>query len=227
MPLALWNVVNSIPVVILQFSHFSISGHCRNMSQIRVRALHDFWGANDAELNFQAGDIITVLSQDDPGWWEVRAVQWRRVFTRVCVGRAEWLSWFVPEQLRRAVQRPAEAAQRASCATTRFVFLLFSCIHLCVQPAVVLGRVMFRLALAAVHDPLCKWGLEDRQRPLLASRFNNNANQKRRTATATPTATTRPRAQNPRLETEDLRALCLLRASLLLVCLCVCCVCAL
>lgn len=36
----------------------------------KVRALYDFWGQNSAELSFQAGEIISLISQEDPGWWE-------------------------------------------------------------------------------------------------------------------------------------------------------------
>jgi hypothetical protein len=36
----------------------------------QVRANFEFHAENDAELSFRVGDVITVLNQDDPGWWE-------------------------------------------------------------------------------------------------------------------------------------------------------------
>lgn len=36
----------------------------------RVRALYEFWAQNSAELSFQPGDIISVINQEDEGWWE-------------------------------------------------------------------------------------------------------------------------------------------------------------
>jgi len=37
---------------------------------LKVRALYEFWAQNSAELSFQPGEVITVISQEDPGWWE-------------------------------------------------------------------------------------------------------------------------------------------------------------
>jgi len=40
------------------------------MAKVTVRAKHEFWAENDAELSLAVGDIITVLNRDDEGWWE-------------------------------------------------------------------------------------------------------------------------------------------------------------
>lgn len=40
------------------------------MATVQVRANYDFGAENEAELSFALGDIITVLNQDDEGWWE-------------------------------------------------------------------------------------------------------------------------------------------------------------
>jgi len=37
----------------------------------KVRAIFEFWAENEAELSFQVGDVISVLSRDESeGWWE-------------------------------------------------------------------------------------------------------------------------------------------------------------
>jgi len=47
-------------------------------SSSRARALYDYTGTHDYELNFKAGDIINIISEDhSTGWWigELRGVQ--------------------------------------------------------------------------------------------------------------------------------------------------------
>ena len=34
------------------------------------QALHDYDAENDDELSIKDGDVITVLTQEDEGWWE-------------------------------------------------------------------------------------------------------------------------------------------------------------
>jgi len=37
--------------------------------EVKARALFDYEAANDTELGFKAGDILTVTEQDESGWW--------------------------------------------------------------------------------------------------------------------------------------------------------------
>jgi len=36
------------------------------------RALYDFDATEDNELSFKVGDVLTILNQDDSGWWEAQ-----------------------------------------------------------------------------------------------------------------------------------------------------------
>jgi len=44
-----------------------------------VEGLWDFEGADDEDLSFQAGDILEVIDQSDPDWWQVRWLKTRLV----------------------------------------------------------------------------------------------------------------------------------------------------
>lgn len=37
---------------------------------IFARALYDFEGTRSDNLSFKKGDILTVLNQNDSGWWQ-------------------------------------------------------------------------------------------------------------------------------------------------------------
>jgi hypothetical protein len=37
--------------------------------EIKAKALFDYEAANDTELSFKAGDILTITEQDESGWW--------------------------------------------------------------------------------------------------------------------------------------------------------------
>jgi len=37
--------------------------------EIKAKALFDYEAANETELAFKAGDILTVTEQDQSGWW--------------------------------------------------------------------------------------------------------------------------------------------------------------
>jgi hypothetical protein len=39
-------------------------------AKLQARAKFDFTAENDAELSFRIGDVVTIVNQDDPGWWE-------------------------------------------------------------------------------------------------------------------------------------------------------------
>ncbi len=36
----------------------------------RARALFEFVASDDTEISFAVGDIITVVREDDSGWWD-------------------------------------------------------------------------------------------------------------------------------------------------------------
>lgn len=38
----------------------------------RGRALYDFDATEDNELSFKVGDVLTILNQDESGWWEAQ-----------------------------------------------------------------------------------------------------------------------------------------------------------
>ncbi|XP_028391539.1 drebrin-like protein A [Dendronephthya gigantea] len=40
---------------------------------VRAKALYDYQAADDSEITFDPGDIITEINQIDPGWWQGRA----------------------------------------------------------------------------------------------------------------------------------------------------------
>eukprot|EP01095_Lingulamoeba_sp_RSL-Kostka_P015142 TRINITY_DN686_c0_g2_i1.p1 TRINITY_DN686_c0_g2~~TRINITY_DN686_c0_g2_i1.p1 ORF type:complete len:475 (+),score=168.75 TRINITY_DN686_c0_g2_i1:583-2007(+) len=41
-----------------------------NSSTIKARAEYDYEAADETELGFQEGDIITIILQDESGWWQ-------------------------------------------------------------------------------------------------------------------------------------------------------------
>ena len=40
------------------------------ITRILVKALHDYTATIDEEFDFEAGDVIAVLSTPDDGWWQ-------------------------------------------------------------------------------------------------------------------------------------------------------------
>ena len=47
----------------MYFSYF-------NIVLERVMALYPYKAQNDDELNFEKGDVITVISKDEESWWK-------------------------------------------------------------------------------------------------------------------------------------------------------------
>jgi len=45
------------------------SGSDEEFVEVKARALFDYEAANDTELSFKAGDILSVTEQDTSGWW--------------------------------------------------------------------------------------------------------------------------------------------------------------
>ncbi|XP_046850364.1 drebrin-like protein A [Xenia sp. Carnegie-2017] len=44
-----------------------------NTSDMKAQALYDYQAADDTEITFDPGDVITEIVQIDPGWWQGRA----------------------------------------------------------------------------------------------------------------------------------------------------------
>jgi len=45
------------------------AGEEAEFKEIKAKGLFDYEAANDTELSFKAGDILTVTEQDESGWW--------------------------------------------------------------------------------------------------------------------------------------------------------------
>lgn len=73
-----------------------------NAPEKKVRALYDFEAAENNELSFVAGDIITITDESNPHWWTGRIGTQQGLFP----------SSFVTNQLDDSKSKGAEAAQK-------------------------------------------------------------------------------------------------------------------
>lgn len=39
-------------------------------SQVQAKALYDFDAEDDDELDFKEGDVMSIVDQEDPNWWD-------------------------------------------------------------------------------------------------------------------------------------------------------------
>lgn len=41
----------------------------QHLERVRAKCLFEYRAENQKELSFHAGDIVTILNQDQSGWW--------------------------------------------------------------------------------------------------------------------------------------------------------------
>lgn len=108
-------------------------GFGSHMSLGQVRALHNFRGDSEAELSFNAGDIINVTSKDDPGWWEVCFRRSRALI--VVSGRDQRENRAFPDELHGVVSRRAASSAKATSKTRKhgYVAVFPLCLYIRVR----------------------------------------------------------------------------------------------